>query len=117
MVTVLTACSVMKVHEHLFSATVCPRFCFFQRPGRRRLGVQPVQLHRPCAQKGPTLVLTPLLKFLVIFEQRALHLPFVLGPANPVVCPGEQFFRLTFSTTLQGNIYNSKTSVGNSRSF
>lgn len=116
MITVLMACAVMKVLEHLFSAHCVPALLRLPAPSRRQLGVQPLQLHRPCAQKGPTLVLTPLLKFLVIFEQRALHLPFVLGPANHVVCPGEQFFHLT-STTLQGNINNSKTSVGNSHSF
>ena len=56
--TGLAACAVTKVNEHLFSAHCVPRFLRLPAPGRL-LGVQSVQWHRPCAQKGLTLGLTP----------------------------------------------------------
>lgn len=56
--TGLAACAVTKVNEHLFSAHCVPRLLRLPAPGRL-LGVQSVQWHRPCAQKGLTLGLTP----------------------------------------------------------
>lgn len=56
--TGLAACAVSKVNEHLFSAHCVPSLLRLPAPGRL-LGVQSEQWHRPCAQKGLTLGLTP----------------------------------------------------------
>ena len=48
----------------------------------------------------------------MIFEQRVLHLPFVLGSANHIA-----FSHSTLSTTLQGNINISNTSVRTAIAF
>lgn len=47
------------------------------------MGVQPVQLQGPLAQKGFALGLMlscPMLKFLIIFEQGTSHLKIFTGP-------------------------------------
>lgn len=56
------------------------------------MGAQPVHLHRVPGSERPTLDFMlgkiTILKFLIIFEQVALHFHYVLIPTNYVTRPG-----------------------------